>query len=101
MNTEVNKNKLLDKDFWRRAKVDDITRAISEGANVHGRDESGATPLHFATVLSKTPEMIMPLFDAGADIRVSDNNGKTPLHLATAFSNGIKQDTRNNYVTVR
>ena len=86
VSTEIDRNKLLDKEFWQRATIGDVTRVIAEDASVHDRDENGATPLHYAAALSRTSEMIMPLFDAGADVRANDNNGKTPLHLATALS---------------
>ena len=77
--------------FFASAAAADVTRCMEAGADPNERNESGATPLHYAAEYSDTPAVIVALLDAGADLEARDLNGDTPLNLAaggTGNSNG-------------
>lgn len=66
-------------DDGRRA----ITRVLLEhGADVHRRDESGRTPLHYAAGAGAAAVEL--LLSASADLNAQSADGSTPLHEAVA-----------------
>ena len=70
--------------FFKRASAADVSRCLKGGANVNARIKDGATPLHFATMLSKTPAVADALLKAGANVNARDKDGATPLHFVAA-----------------
>ena len=55
---------------------------LSEGADVHAKNDRGETPLHVAAVRPGNAEVrttISLLFSKGADANAKDNEGNTPL----------------------
>ena len=75
-------NKLLESKLWVGAKIEDVTKVFDEGGDIDAPDGNGWTPLHWAVVHSKRPEIVSLLLDRRADIEARDNNGCTPLHMA-------------------
>ncbi len=64
---------------------DDARRAmtiqlLAHGADVHRRDESGRTPLHYAAAVGAAGVDL--ILEAGADPNARADDGSTPLHLA-------------------
>lgn len=59
---------------------------IDKGANIHARNNNGATPLYFAC---KNLELAQHLIDKGADVNVQAYGGYTPLMQAT-YSGNLK-----------
>ncbi len=58
-----------------------ITRVLLEGgADVHRRDDTGWSPLHFGAALGS--EAVVLLVAAGADVNACALDGTTPLHVA-------------------
>ena len=53
---------------------------LEHGADVHRRDESGRTPLHYAA--SVGAEAVNLFLTAGADMSAQSDDGSTPLHVA-------------------
>ena len=64
--------------FFERADTSDVSRCIESGAKVDVRNESDATPLHFAALKSEVPAVVQALLDAGADPAARDGQGKSP-----------------------
>ena len=58
----------------------EVKAALSAGADLGGRMESGATPLHLAA--AHNPSVIAALLKAGADPGARTEHGVTPLHWA-------------------
>ena len=76
---------LLDKEFWRTAKIWVLKASIRRDTDLRVSDEDGLTPLHLAVVMSEKPEVVALLLDKGADIEAHDKNGKTPLHRSVSY----------------
>ncbi len=55
-------------------------RLITNGADVHVRNNDGATPLHYA-VFGSNPLLFTVLLEAGADVNAVDKYKSTPLHI--------------------
>ena len=63
--------------------IGEVAKTISQGADVHGRDDQGRSPLHLATTCKKEiPAIIELLVTAGADVNSLDNKGNSPLITA-------------------
>ena len=60
---------------------DTVKRLIKEGVDLNTKDDSGNTPLHWASSVS----MAELLLKNGADIHSRNNMGGTPLHTASSW----------------
>ena len=65
---------------------DQVEAAITAGADVNARDESGWTPLMRAAKFTKTPEVITLLLDAGATVNTRNGDGETALMFAARYT---------------
>ncbi|MDE0961392.1 MAG: ankyrin repeat domain-containing protein [Planctomycetota bacterium] len=68
----------LDVDI-RGSQVDYIRMLISEGADVHAKNNDGQTPRMRAAGDSNSPEMVTLLIEAGADVNAKYAKDWTPL----------------------
>ena len=64
-----------------RRQVKTIGCLLEAGADIHGQDKNGATPLHRA-VRTRCAEAVACLFSSGADPTMKNHSGSTPFHLA-------------------
>lgn len=86
---------LIDAASFARSEI--AMLLLARGANVHAREESGATPLHRAVSaldpsevppdfwygsMAEREQIVRALLDRGADANARDQDGFTPLHLA-------------------
>lgn len=62
---------------------DSLDFLVRQGADVNGRDDAGATPLHIA-VRNNQVLLAKRLIDQGADVNLADGEGRTPLAVAMA-----------------
>jgi cytohesin len=65
----------------KSGKALEVKRLLNAGADVGGRDDSGATPLFWAAVSGST-EIAELLIAGGADVNARDRGGYIPLHVA-------------------
>lgn len=65
-------------------KIGSTTRLITNGADVHVRNNDGATPLHHAA-FGISPMCFRLLIEAGADVNAVDKHKCTPLHIIASF----------------
>jgi len=65
----------------RKGDLDEVRQLIEEGANIDTKDETGATPLHWAADASHTGIAEL-LISKGADVNATANDGFRPLHFA-------------------
>ena len=74
--------------FWQNATIEDVRDLIKEDTNVNILYEDNYTPLHWAAMHSKNPEIIKALIKAGADMMAKADGleGDLPIHSA-AFIN--------------
>lgn len=63
--------------------ANELTKYLQGGANVHQRDNTGRTLLHWA-VAANRPDLVSLLLELGADVNAADATGITPLHIASA-----------------
>ncbi len=67
-------------DFYDDDRRSMTAALLEHGADVHRRDESGRTPLHYAAgVGASAVEMVL---SAGATVNAQAHDGRTPLHVA-------------------
>jgi ankyrin repeat protein len=59
--------------------VPEVSRLLSDGADVNAKDSLDRTPLHFASGRGHL-QVAQALLDRGADIEAKDNEGMAPLH---------------------
>ena len=69
--------------FFARVDGATVSRCLDDGANVHARDGTGATPLHTAAGHSQEAAVVSALLSAGARLGARDETGATPLHTAS------------------
>jgi ankyrin repeat protein len=67
----------------RVGSVDDVKKAIANGANVNAKSPSGSTHLHAAAQYGHM-EIVQLLISKGANVKAKTDDGKTPLHSAAA-----------------
>jgi len=77
---------LCSEEFWKTATKDDVVTLLDAGVNVNARNESGLTPLHFATSVGNA-DIIKLLIEAGANVNARSEDGDTPLHDAARYGN--------------
>ena len=70
--------KLCDHKWWASASKDDLRAELGAGADIMGRNEAGATPLHVVAFFG-TASDIQALLNWGADVMAQSNDGTTPL----------------------
>jgi ankyrin repeat protein len=73
-----------------RGSTDDVTRMLSEGADIESCNFAGQTPLHLAAKRARL-KVMQVLVEANADVNARDKDGRTPL----AYLNKSKQRCRN------
>jgi len=79
--TELNDEKL-----FKAAKIGDtetVKMLIEMGADVNVRDDSGLTPLYWASLRSFT-DIAKILIEMGADVNVRNKDGYTPLYWVSS-----------------
>ena len=62
-------------------QVETIQCLLQNGADLHGQDKNGATPLHRA-VRTRCAAAVKVLLQAGSDPTIKNKPGSTPFHLA-------------------
>src|SRR5688572_26462940 len=68
--------------YCREGMFDEVRAAVSAGAEVNARDDSGRTALHYAVGSNRREAaraMVELLIGAGADVNAADSSGVTPL----------------------
>merc|ERR1712098_54547 len=78
-------NKLLRTSAYS-GEIEEVTRALAEGADVKSADIFGNTALHFA-VRKQHDSVVAFLLDSGANVNAADQNGVTALHMASSRQN--------------
>lgn len=72
----------LESPHWdAKRQVAMIRLLLEAGAEIHGQDQNGATPLHRA-VRTRCAAAVACLLDAGGDATIKNKPGSTPFHLA-------------------
>lgn len=69
-------NDFFSKEFWQKATVADVQKAIKNGADVKSRNEEGRTPFMIQM------DLIMHV----ADVNACTKDGWTPLMLASRYN---------------
>ena len=72
----------MGEDFWVRADLVLVERALACGADVNAKNDNGGTPLHYAAYRNDNSAVIEALLEAGADVNAKNDDGNTPLHWA-------------------
>lgn len=66
--------------------MDQVQKALDDGADVNGKDEAGFTPL-FHAVQRGQYQITSLLINRGANVNATDTMGNTPLHFAASAGN--------------
>lgn len=66
--------------------VQDIKKAMAQGANINCKNANGDTPLNMVAKLSYY-NLVKFFVDNGADVNTSNNDLITPLHYAVEYNN--------------
>ena len=62
-----------------KGSLEEVEKALAEGADVNGANSNGWTPLIGAAYSKNDPAVVRALIGAGADVNAKDDNGMTPL----------------------
>ncbi len=75
---------LLNQDFWAKATLTDVSKAIKNGSNVKAQDSGKISPLMYAAQYnpSRGTEIFAELIKNGADINAVDDRGQNALFYA-------------------
>ncbi len=79
-----------DGDFLRLCRsgsVQEIQKALQEGANPNAKDSNGMTALMWAAWFNRDPETVSILLGAGAETATKDDEGNTALDYARGKGN--------------
>ena len=57
-------------------------RSYNKGANIHVKDDSGWSPIHYAKWCSSETVELLLEYGANIDEKTDDEDGKTPIYLA-------------------
>ena len=79
-----------DGDFLRLCRsgsVQEIQKALQEGANPNAKDNNGMTALMWAAWFNRDPEAVSLLLGAGAETATKDDEGNTALDYARGKGN--------------
>ena len=68
-------------DAIKNNNLEQLQKAINDGADVNKADNEGATPLYVAAYKGHL-EVVQHLLENGADVNKSTNGGFTPLYIA-------------------
>lgn len=64
-----------------------VKALLAAGANPNLANNSGWTPLHYASRFGGTDAVVSKLIDSGGDPNITNSQGATPLHLALLTGN--------------
>ena len=78
---DKNGNTLLNKAVLDKADVAVVKYLITQGANIHAKNNYGVTPLHWAADTGHIATA-QYLISQGADVNAQDDENKSPLHWA-------------------
>ena len=82
----IQRNNLLNGDWWKTATLEKVKQEIEAGADVEARDKNGSTTLMYAAANNQNSEIIETLLKHGADVEARDNNGWTSLAYAARYN---------------
>ena len=68
--------------FFHLAPTETVAGCIEGGADVHGTNMGGSTPLHSASVWARDPAVVSLLVQAGAEVDARNGSAGSPLHAA-------------------
>ncbi|MDE2874096.1 MAG: ankyrin repeat domain-containing protein [Gemmatimonadota bacterium] len=68
--------------FFHLAPTETVAGCIEGGADVHGTNMGGSTPLHSASVWARDPAVVSLLVEAGAEVDARNGSAGSPLHTA-------------------
>jgi hypothetical protein len=71
--------------YVRHGRINEIENELTEGLDVHVRDESNKTLLHVAAA-NNHRKIVKLLHSFGADLDAQDFDGNSPLHLACQYN---------------
>jgi ankyrin repeat protein len=67
-----------------------ILLLIDKGADLNHKDNSGATPLHYACEDEYLKEIAVYLINKGANVNIRDNKGRSPIFNAIEFCDDLE-----------
>ena len=71
----------LNEQLFEAVNIEDVKKAIQDGANVNAKHKEDWTPLHSASFCGRT-EIVKVLIENGADVNAKNERGRTPLYIA-------------------